>query len=90
MFSLRQALKMYDAIQERISDYEKEILQKLAEMQREECRGQEVPRSNNLKKGRAIRRRGEEPMRQALYRPPFHIIWVRTNEQDVHGHKQSS
>jgi transposase len=67
-FSLRQALKMYDAMQERISDYEKEILQKLAEMQREECRGQEVPKSNNLQKGRAIRRRGEEPMRQALYR----------------------
>src|SRR5580693_7447565 len=33
LFSLRQALKMYDAIQERISDYEKEILQKLAEME---------------------------------------------------------
>jgi transposase len=68
LFSLRQALKMYDAIQERISDYEKEILQKLAAMEREECRGQEVPKSNNPQKGRAIRRRGEEPMRQALYR----------------------
>src|SRR5712691_2671385 len=68
LFSLRQGLKMYDAIQERITDYEKEILQKLAEMEREECRGQEVPKSKNPQKGRAIRRRGEEPMRQALYR----------------------
>src|ERR1700738_5130194 len=68
LFSLRQALKMYDAIQERISDYEKEILQQLAAMERGECRGQEVPKSNNPQKGRAIRHRGEEPMRQALYR----------------------
>jgi len=68
LFSLRQGLKMYDAIQERITDYEKEILQKLAEMEREECRGHEVPKSKNPQKGRAIQSRGEEPMRQALYR----------------------
>src|SRR5713101_3380226 len=44
LFSLGQGLKMYDAIQERIAEYEKEILRKLAEMEREECRGQEVPK----------------------------------------------
>src|SRR5215475_15367111 len=59
---------MYDSIQERITDYEKEILRKLAEMERGECRGQEVPKSKNPQKGRAIQSRGEEPMRQALYR----------------------
>jgi transposase len=68
LFSLRQGLKMYDAIQERITDYEKEILQKLAKMECEECRGQEVPKSKNPKKGRAIQSQGAEPMRQALYR----------------------
>jgi transposase len=68
LFSLRQGLKMYDAIQERITEYEKEILQKLAEMEREECRGPEVPKSKNPQKGRAIQSRGQEPMRQALYR----------------------
>jgi DNA-binding HxlR family transcriptional regulator len=68
LFSLRQGLKMYDAIQERITDYEKEILQKLAKMEREECRGQEVPKSKKPQKGRAIQSRGAEPMRQALYR----------------------
>jgi len=68
LFSLRQALKMYDSIQERITDYEKEILRKLAEMEREECRGQAVPKVKNPKKGQAIQKRGEEPMRQALYR----------------------
>ena len=43
LFSLAQALKMYDAIEERVEAYEKEILRKLAEMEREECRGQQAP-----------------------------------------------
>jgi transposase len=68
LFSLRQGLRMYDAIQERISDYEREILRKLGEMEREECRGQEPPKPNNPNKARALRRRGEEPLRRALYR----------------------
>ena len=68
LFSLRQGLKMYDGIQERITDYEKEILRKLEEMEREECRKQEVPPLNNPQKAKLIRKRGEEPMRQALYR----------------------
>jgi len=34
LFSLRQALKMYHSIQERISDYDKEVLEKLAAMER--------------------------------------------------------
>jgi transposase len=68
LFSLRQGLKMYDSIQERITDYEKEILRKLAEMEREECRGQEVPKVKSSKKRQTIQRRGGEPMRQALYR----------------------
>ena len=68
LFSLGQALKMYDGIQERIADYEKEILRKLAEMEREECRGQETPKSKNPQKAQSIQRRGEEAKRQALYR----------------------
>ena len=68
LFSLRQGLKMYDSIEERIADYEKEILRKLAEMEHAECRGQAVPKVRNAKKGQAMQRHGEEPMRQALYR----------------------
>jgi transposase len=68
LFSLGQGLKMYDSIQERITEYEKEILRKLGEMEREECQGQAVPKSKNPQKGQAIRQRGEEPMRHALYR----------------------
>jgi transposase len=36
LFSLGQALKMYEAIQERIQDYERAILEKLKAMEREE------------------------------------------------------
>jgi transposase len=68
LFSLRQALKMYDAIQERIADYEKEILGKLKEMEQDQCRGQSAPQVNNSEKARMIRKRGQEPMREALYR----------------------
>jgi transposase len=68
LFSLQQALRMYDAIQERISEYEQEILRKLAEMEREECRGQQAPKLKNPEKAKTIRKRGQDALRQALYR----------------------
>ena len=43
LFSLRQALKMYEAIQQRIADYEKQILRQLAAMAPAEFRQQPVP-----------------------------------------------
>jgi transposase len=54
LFSLKQALKMYEAIQQRIAEYESELLRKMAEMEREETRGQEPPALSNLRKGRQI------------------------------------
>jgi len=48
--------------------YEKEILRKLGDMEREEQGGQTAPPLNNTNKARAIKHRGQEPMRQALYR----------------------
>jgi transposase len=68
LFSLRQSLQMYDAIRQRVADYEREILRKLAEMQRQESQSQPPPTVNNPHKARAIKKRGEEPMREALYR----------------------
>jgi transposase len=68
IFSLQQALKMYDAVQERIAAYEQEILRKLAKMEREEQRGQTAPPLNNTNKAKLIKSRGQEPRRQALYR----------------------
>jgi transposase len=68
LFSLRQSLQMYDAIAERITAYEQEILKKLATMEIEEYPGGVVPPVKNLEKAKAIKKRGQEPMRQALYR----------------------
>src|ERR1700722_8012263 len=68
LFSLQQALKMYDAVQERIAAYEKAILQRLCEMEGEEQRGQTAPPLQNTTKAKTIKKRGQEPMRQALYR----------------------
>ena len=68
LFSLRQGLKMYDAIQQRIADYDSEILRKLAAMQRAELGEQPPPEVKNPQKAKAIKKRGEEPMRAALYR----------------------
>lgn len=68
LFSLRQSLEMYDAIQQRIAEYEREILRKLATIERQPFREQPVPPVNNRQKGKAIQQRGEEPLRQALYR----------------------
>ncbi len=49
LFSLEQALKVYDGLQERIADYDRKILEKVGEMTREERRGQPAPlRRSNL------------------------------------------
>lgn len=68
LFSLRQSLKMYEAIQEQIAAYNQEILRKLAEMEKKTSKGEPVPPVKNRQKANAIKKRREEPMRQALYR----------------------
>src|SRR5499433_3847692 len=68
VFSLQQALKMYDAVQERIAAYEQEILRKLGEMEREESHEPTAPPLQNPSKARTIKKLGQEAKRQALYR----------------------
>jgi transposase len=68
LFSLQQALKMYDAIQGRIAEYDREILRKLTVMQPEKYREQPPPKVRNPQKAKTIKNRGEEPMREALFR----------------------
>lgn len=65
LFSLTQALKMYDALTDRIADYEREILRQLTAMTPADRDAPPPPAGN---KGRAIKRRGEEPLRQGLAR----------------------
>jgi transposase len=68
LFSLQQSLKMYDAIGETIAAYDKEILHRLGELQRVELTGKQAPPLRNPNKAKMIRQRGEDPLRQALYR----------------------
>jgi transposase len=68
LFSLQQALKMYDAVQERIAAYDQEIARKLGEMERDELRDQTAPPLSNANKAKKIKQRGQEAKRQALYR----------------------
>jgi transposase len=68
LFSLNQSLRMYDVVNERIEEYDKEILCRLGEMERPECKGQKAPKLKNANKAKKIQQRGEEPMHQALFR----------------------
>ena len=56
---------MYEAIQERIAAYEKEILRRLGQTERETQRGGTAPPLRNANKARMIRNRGQEEKRQA-------------------------
>ncbi len=67
LFSLQQSLKMYEAIQDRIAAYNQEILRRLAAMEQGTPPEGPVPPVKNRHKANAIKKRGEEPMRQALY-----------------------
>ena len=58
LFTLRQALKMYDAVQQRIAEYDQEILRRLAAMQREDFRDQPPPQVKNRQKAQSIKKRG--------------------------------
>jgi len=68
LFSLQQALKMYDALSDTIGAYEREILRQLEAMTSVERRDDQAPPPPKPTKGKAMQRRGEDPLRQALYR----------------------
>jgi transposase len=59
---------MYDAIQERIAAYEQEILRKLAELESAKHQGESAPLPKNANKAKLMKNRGQEALRQALYR----------------------
>jgi transposase len=67
LFSLKQSLEVWDAIQQSIAKYDTEIAAKLKAMEKQGLPA-EVPEVKNAEKAKAIKKRGEEPMREALYR----------------------
>lgn len=68
LFSLQQGVKMHDAINARIQEYEREILRQLAQMTPDQRRDDQAPPPAQPTKARAIKARGEDPLRHALYR----------------------
>jgi hypothetical protein len=69
---------MYDSIQERIAESERAMLRRMAEMEREENRGQEAPKLSNASKARKIQSQGDEPKR-GHWRRRMHTLILDKN-----------
>jgi transposase len=68
LFSLQQALQMHDAITARLEAYDQEIQRQLVQMTPAERRDVDAPPPPNRTKAKAMKSRGQHPLRQALYR----------------------
>jgi transposase len=68
LFNLRQALKMYDQLCAVIDDYDSEILNYIATLQSEDAGDTSAPPPTSKAKAKNLIKRGQEPLRQALYR----------------------
>lgn len=67
LFNLGQALKMYDLIEERMADYQREIQNKMQELRCEQADAKPLEPVQNKEKAKAIKRRGQEPARRLLH-----------------------
>ncbi len=67
LFNLRQALKMYDQFCQIITEYDAEIFAYIKTLQPGADDDQCVPPPASKSKARNIAKKGQEPMRQALY-----------------------
>jgi transposase len=68
LFNLRQSLRMYDQINAVIEEYDSEIFEYLKMMQPEDTAAGPAPTHPSKSKARSMAKRGQEPLRQALYR----------------------
>ena len=68
LFSLQQGLQMYDAITARLDAYDQEIQRQLSQMTPEERRDEDAPPPAKATKAKAMKTRGDDPLRHALYR----------------------
>ncbi|HUD98031.1 MAG TPA: transposase [Bryobacteraceae bacterium] len=67
LFDIEQALKMYDTLSERIGDYQREIQRRAEQLRSEKADRQPLQPMKNKEKAKAIKRRGQEPMRRVLH-----------------------
>ena len=68
LFALGQALKLYDFIQARKDEYDQEILQALKKLEQASMNHQAVPDLTRKEKMQSLKKRGQQPVREALYR----------------------
>jgi len=68
LFNLERSLRLYDHLQEQITTYEAKILEEVEALQPPERKDKSVPPHPNKKKEKTIQRRGDQALREALYR----------------------
>jgi len=68
LFNLASALRLYDVLDEQIATYEARLTQELQALQPPERQDQPVPPHPNAGKEKAIKARGDQPIRLALWR----------------------
>jgi transposase len=68
LFNLASALRLFDALEKEIASYEGRLLHELEALQPPERRNEPVPVHPNPAKEKAIRARGEQELRTALWR----------------------
>lgn len=68
LFNLTQALKVYDQLCTVITDYDAEILNYIDSLQPPDAKNSTAPQPESKSKARALVNRGQESLRQSLYR----------------------
>ncbi len=68
LFNLSMALRFYDEIQDMIASYETRLREEMEALQPPEREAQSMPAHPNPSKEKAIRRRGDQQLRQSLWR----------------------
>jgi len=68
LFNLASALRLFDALEAEIATYDARLIQELEALQPPDRQRQAVPAHPNSAKEKAIKHRGEQPSRTALWR----------------------
>ena len=68
LFNLRMALKLFEQLQDAIDEYEIALTREIEAITPDDRKVEDVPPHPNVTKERALRRRGDQPLRSSLWR----------------------
>jgi transposase len=68
LFNLSMALRLFDETDRAITDYDQRLIREIEALQPEDRRNEAVPAHPNAAKQRMIRKRGDQALREALWR----------------------